>query len=170
MSNSKPQWVAMGYIKGVFGVKGWLKVSVSTEYTDSLLDYSEWRLCKDGHSQSMTVVEGKVHGDELQVKFDGIDDRDEAARLRGYTIEVDRADFAATEDNEFYWADLVGLSVTNREGVALGKVESLMETGAHDVLVIRGEYGEKLIPFVNQFVDEVSLSEQRMVVDWGMDY
>ena len=122
MSNTEPQWVGMGYIKGVFGVKGWVKVAVSTEYTDSLLDYPQWRLSKDGHSRMFTVAESKVAGDELQVLFSGIDNRDAAFALRGHTVEIDRADFGDTEDGEYYWADLIGLNVVNRQQQCLGTV------------------------------------------------
>lgn len=170
MSATPTQWVAMGHIKGVFGVKGWVKAAVSTEYTDSLLDYPVWRLSKDGHSCNLTVAAGKVVGDELQVKFEGIDDRDAAFALRGHTIEIDRADFGDTDDDEFYWADLVGLEVYNRAQLCLGSVSKLIETGAHDVLVVDGTYGQKLIPFVAQYIDEVRLPERRINVDWGVDY
>ncbi|MFD1245463.1 ribosome maturation factor RimM [Paralysiella testudinis] len=170
MSNTEPQWVGMGYIKGVFGVKGWVKVAVSTEYTDSLLDYPQWRLSKDGHSRMFTVAESKVAGDELQVLFSGIDNRDAAFALRGHTVEIDRADFGDTEDGEYYWADLIGLNVVNRQQQCLGTVSKLLETGAHDVLVVDGEFGQKLIPFVAQYIDEVILAEQTIRVDWGTDY
>ena len=170
MSNTEPQWVGMGYIKGVFGVKGWVKVAVSTEYTDSLLDYPQWRLSKDGHSRMFSVAESKVAGDELQVLFSGIDNRDAAFALRGHTVEIDRADFGDTEDGEYYWADLIGLNVINRQQHCLGTVGKLLETGAHDVLVIDGEFGQKLIPFVAQYIDEVMLAEQTIHVDWGTDY
>lgn len=170
MSNTEPQWVGMGYIKGVFGVKGWVKVAVSTEYTDSLLDYPQWRLSKDGHSRMFTVAESKVAGDELQMLFSGIDNRDAAFALRGHTVEIDRADFGDTEDGEYYWADLIGLNVVNRQQQCLGTVSKLLETGAHDVLVVDGEFGQKLIPFVAQYIDEVILAEQTIRVDWGTDY
>ncbi len=170
MSNTEPQWVGMGYIKGVFGVKGWVKVAVSTEYTDSLLDYPQWRLSKDGHSRMFSVAESKVAGDELQVLFSGIDNRDAAFALRGHTVEIDRADFGDTEDGEYYWADLIGLNVVNRQQQCLGTVSKLLETGAHDVLVVDGEFGQKLIPFVAQYIDEVILAEQTIRVDWGTDY
>ncbi|MCG9766747.1 ribosome maturation factor RimM, partial [Vibrio alginolyticus] len=111
-------WVGMGYIKGAFGVKGWVKVQASTEYADSLLDYPTWRLVKGKDVQIAEVEFGKVAGDELQVKFTHINDRDAAALMRGYTIEVSRDEFAETEEDEFYWADLVGMQVVNRENIA----------------------------------------------------
>ena len=168
MSDTK--WVAMGYIKGAFGIKGWVKVAASTEYADSLLDYADWRLVKDNKTLIVSPSEGQLHNGELQVKFTGIDDRDEAHALRGYTIEVSRDQFADTEEDEYYWADLIDMSVINRQEEILGKVSKLMETGAHDVLVVDGQYGQKLIPFVAQFIDRVDVENRTITVDWGSDY
>ncbi|MDF7676314.1 ribosome maturation factor RimM [Neisseriaceae bacterium ESL0693] len=170
MSTTQPQWVGMGYIKGVFGVKGWVKVHTSTEYTDGLLDYPQWRLCKDKDVQTVTVAESKINGNELLVRFAGIDDRDQAALLRGYTIEIDRAEFAKAEDNEYYWTDLIGLDVVNQQQINLGTVSSLMESGAHDILVVDGTFGRKLIPFVAAFIHEISLDQKQILVDWDSDY
>lgn len=170
MNSTQPQWVAMGYIKRVFGVKGWVKVHSDTEYTDSLLNYPQWQLSKDGQIKTVSIAESKINGDELQVRFDGINDRDSAALLRGFTIEIDRASFAEADDDEYYWTDLIGLSVINHTQENLGIVSSLMQTGAHDVLVVDGAFGRKLIPFVAQYIDEVSLPQQQICVDWGSDY
>ncbi|WP_274585670.1 ribosome maturation factor RimM [Neisseria leonii] len=168
--DSRTQWVAMGYVKGVFGIKGWVKISADTEYTDSLLDYPEWRLVKDGRVQTLTVEAGKLNSGELHVKFQGIDDRDSAFALRGHTIEIARSDFAPAEDDEYYWADLVGMTVINRSGETLGSVKNLMATGAHDILVIEGSHGSKLIPFVAHFIDSVDQQTRTITADWGLDY
>ena len=170
MNTTQRQWVAMGYIKGVFGVKGWVKIHTDTEYTDRLLDFPQWQLSKDGQIQTVTIAESKINDDELLVRFEGIADRNAAALLRGYTIEIDRSSFADTEDDEYYWADLVGLTVFNREQLNLGTISSLMDTGAHDVLVVDGDFGRKLIPFVAQYIDEVNIPQKKICVDWGSDY
>ena len=162
--------VAMGYIKGVFGIKGWLKIAANTEYSDSLLDYPEWQLVKDGKTVVVTLEEGKVVNGELQVKFEGINDRDLAFSLRGYTIEIPREAFAPTEEGEYYWADLVGMTVVNKDHTVLGKVSNLMETGANDVLVVNGKYGQILIPFVSQYVETVDTGSKTITADWGLDY
>ncbi len=162
--------VAMGYIKGVFGIKGWLKIAANTEYSDSLLDYPEWQLVKDGKTVVVTLEEGKVVNGELQVKFEGIDDRDLAFSLRGYTIEIPREAFAPTEEDEYYWADLVGMTVVNKDHTVLGKVSNLMETGANDVLVVNGKYGQILIPFVSQYIETVDTGSKTITADWGLDY
>lgn len=160
----------MGYVKGAFGVKGWVKIHADTEYTDSLLDYADWRLRKDGFTQAVEVEEAKVAGDELQVKFAHVADRDAAALLRGYTVEVPRAAFPPVADDEFYWTDLIGMRVNNRAGEQLGEVVKLMQTGAHDVLVVHGVFGEKLIPFVSHFIDSVDEQSRIITADWGADY
>lgn len=160
----------MGYIKGVFGIKGWLKIATDTEYTDSLLDYPEWQLSKDGRRLNVTLEAGKIVNGELQVKFEGINDRDEAFALRGYTIEIPRESFAPAEEGEYYWADLVGMTVVNTENITLGTVKNLMETGAHDVLVVDGDYGQKLIPFVSHFIGNVDSENRIITADWGTDY
>ena len=162
--------VAMGYIKGVFGIKGWLKIAANTEYSDSLLDYPEWQLVKDGKTVVVTLEEGKVVNGELQVKFEGINDRDLAFSLRGYTIEIPREAFAPTEEGEYYWADLVGMTVVNKDHTVLGKVSNLMETGANDVLVVNGKYGQILIPFVSQYIETVDTGSKTITADWGLDY
>lgn len=166
----KQKWVAMGYIKGAVGIKGWLKIGASTEYLDGLLDYSEWQLRKDSDIRVVEIEQGKLSNGELQVKLIGVDNRDAAALLRGYTIEISREDFAPAEDDEFYWTDLVGMKVLNCEGILLGEVKNLMETGAHDILVVNGEYGQKLIPFVEQFIQDVNADTQTIIADWGLDY
>ncbi|HEZ6864673.1 TPA: ribosome maturation factor RimM [Neisseria meningitidis] len=162
--------VAMGYIKGVFGIKGWLKIAANTEYSDSLLDYPEWYLVKDGKTVSVTLEAGKVVNSELQVKFEGINDRDLAFSLRGYTIEIPREAFAPTEEDEYYWTDLVGMTVVNKDHTVLGKVSNLMETGANDVLMIDGEHGQILIPFVSQYIETVDTGSKIITADWGLDY
>ncbi|EFI23069.1 16S rRNA processing protein RimM [Neisseria sp. oral taxon 014 str. F0314] len=164
------QRVAMGYIKGVFGIKGWLKIAADTEYPDSLLDYPEWLLSKNGKTLNVVLETGKLVGDELQVKFEGIDDRDQAFALRGYTVEIPRAEFSPAGEDEYYWTDLVGMTVVNKEGITLGTVKNLMETGANDVLVIQGTDKQILIPFVSNYIETVNHDSKTITADWGLDY
>lgn len=163
-------WVAMGYIKGVFGIKGWVKIKADTEYVDSLLDYSKWQLRKNQHILTLELESSKIIGDELQIKFKGIDDRDAAIQLRGYTIEIAREEFAPTEENEYYWTDLIGMCVQNQNDEILGTVQNLMQTGAHDILVIDGAHGQKLIPFIEHYILSVNMGARLIIADWGLDY
>lgn len=159
----------MGRIVGPFGVKGWIKLQPITDEPASLLDYECWWIGDGDGWKAATVEKSQVHGQEVVAKLAGCDDRDAAALYRGRNIAIARSAFPAAGENEFYWADLVGLKVVNREGVDLGTVSRIFETGANDVLVVEGDR-ERLIPFTEQVVQEVDLAGRLMRVDWGADY
>jgi len=162
--------VIMGFVRGAFGIKGWVKLHADTEYADSLFDYPVWWLGRLGDWKPYTFENGAVQPKALAAKLEGVESRDAAEALRGMQVAVPRSELPEAGDDEYYWADLIGLSVVNKDGVTLGKISSLMETGANDVLVVDGEHGRKLIPFVDQFVLEVKLQDAVMLVDWGLDY
>lgn len=165
--------VVMGRVAAPYAVQGWLKIQTFTEYLDSLLDYDFWWLGQETGRRAgwreYRVLDGKVHGQTLLVQLEGVDDRTAAEGLKGLDVAVDRAEFPQAEPDEYYWDDLIGLEVVNAEGVALGKVAGLMETGAHDVLRVLGER-ERLIPFVDAYVQEVDMAGGRIRVAWGADW
>ncbi|MBI5329254.1 MAG: ribosome maturation factor RimM [Betaproteobacteria bacterium] len=159
----------MGRIVAPYAVKGWVRIHPFTEYLDSLLDYDVWWLGKPGAWREFRMVDGKVHGQYLLAELDGVGDRTAAEALQGLEIAVKRDEFPEIEADEYYWDDLIGLEVVNAEGVVLGKVQGLLETGAHDVLKVMGER-ERLIPFVEAYVREVDKAARRIQVDWGADW
>lgn len=159
----------MGRLGAPFGIKGWIKVQPYTETLDSLFDYDIWQIGRNEAWQDFEVEDAAVHGDGLVAKLAGIDDRDQAFALRGREVAVNREELPEAAENEYYWNDLIGLTVVNREGVELGKVAGLMETGSHDVLVVKGER-EHLIPFADKYVTQVDLPGRRIEVDWGLDW
>jgi len=122
----------------------------------------------------LPIRQTKNHSDTVVAWAQGIDDRDAAEALRGARIFVPRSSFPSTTDDEYYWVDLIGLAVVNREGVALGVVQELMSTGPQTVLVLAyeqdGKQQERMIPFVSAFVDKVELPAKRITVDWQPDY
>lgn len=162
--------VPMGYVKQATGIKGWIKIKADTEFPDGLMDYPRWFLGKNGNWQEYSPEEGKIAPDGFQAKLAGIDDRTAAETLKGLTIAVLREDFAEPDDNEYYWTDLVGLTVENTNGEVLGTVSGLQESGAHDILVVKGVEKQILIPFVAQFILTVNLAEQYILADWQADY
>ena len=102
-----------------------------------------------------------------------ISDRSAAEALRGARIFVPRSSFPTAGSDEFYWVDLIGLQVFNRDGVLLGEVAGLIDNGAHSVLQVAWRSRpapERLIPFVAAYVDQVDLAARRIDVDWGLDY
>jgi 16S rRNA processing protein RimM len=159
----------MGRLGAPFGIKGWIKVQPYTETPDSLFDYDIWQVGRDENWQDFEVEEAAIHGDGLIVKLAGIDDRDQAFALRGREIAVNREELPEAAEDEYYWNDLIGLTVVDRAGVELGQVAGLMETGSQDVLVVKGDR-ERLIPFVDAYVTRVDMPGKRIDVDWELDW
>lgn len=179
------QMVVMGRIVAPYGVYGWLKIVPDTEYLDGLLDYDRWWLGKAPHWREVAVEQAKLHNDVLLVKLADIGDRDQALALKGQQIAVPRAALPAPEAGEYYWSDLIGLKVSNLQGVDFGTIVQVFETGANDVLVVReaklspvinktGSTGEavreRLIPFTDEAVPEVNLQAGTVLVDWDADF
>jgi 16S rRNA processing protein RimM len=159
----------MGRISGLFGVQGWVKVYSYTEPREAVLDYDRWLLGRKDGWQEATVAEGQRHGKTIIVRIDGYVDRDQAAKLVGLDIGVPREAMPETDNGRFYWSDLEGLKVLRRDGTELGKVAYLLETGANDVMVVKGD-GERLIPFVmDKVVLGVDLDKGEIEVDWEWD-
>lgn len=174
--------VVMGRIVAPYGIFGWLKVQTSTESIDSLLDYPDWWLGRDDNStqpgiknspwQKYTVETAKVHNDTLLVKLKGVNDRDAALALKSKHVAVPREEFPEADEGEYYWSDLIGLNVTNQQGIVLGVISDVFETGANDVIVVKDpkDGKERLLPFVDQTILEVSIAEKTMLVDWPIEW
>ncbi len=159
----------MGRIAAPFGIKGWVKIQSFSEDPGTLMDFESWRVGRGTEHKLYTIETIQDHSNSLVAKLEGVDDRDAAYALRGQEISVPRSELQPPEENEYYWSDLIGLTAVNREGVELGKVDSLLETGAQDVLVIKGKQ-EHLVPFIAQFVGKVDVAGGTIEVDWGEDY
>lgn len=159
----------MARVAAPFGIKGWVKVQPFSEDPGTLADFASWRIGRGAEHTLYTVETAQDHGKALVAKLEGVDDRDTAYALRGMEISVARSSLPPPADDEYFWSDLIGLTAVNREGIELGKVDSLMETGAHDLLVIKGKR-EYLIPFVGQFVGTVDVAGGQIEVDWGEDF
>jgi 16S rRNA processing protein RimM len=166
----KQDLIQVGKISGVFGVKGWLKIFSHTEPKDNILNYQNWLLKKNGLDKLVKVIGGQLQGKGVIAQIDEIEDKDQALGLMGWDIFISRGQLPALAKNEYYWDDLIGLAVENLEGVQLGKIESLLETGANDVLVIKGER-ERAVPFLQgQIVKSIDLAAAKMIVDWDSDF
>ncbi len=163
--------VVMGKVVAAQGIQGWVKVQTFTEYLDSLLDYRIWYVGNEHAWHPLEVLEANVHGGKVLIaKLQGIVDRTAAEKCKGMLIAVPRAELPEQAEGEYYWSDLIGLSVENLSGVSFGIVDSLLETGANDVLVVKGEGGERLIPFIDSVIRQVSLKDKMIRVDWQADY
>jgi len=159
----------MGRVIGAWGVKGWVRVKSYTRQPEDLLTYLPWYLGRGDHWQATEILEGRPHRKGLVARLAGYDDRDMAERLAGVDIGIYRRQLPRPEQNEYYWNDLVGLQVSTLEGRVLGSVDSLLETGANDVLVVKGDR-ERLIPFIQgPVIAAVDLDAGLIRVDWNPD-
>jgi 16S rRNA processing protein RimM len=173
MDDRTHQFVVVGKVSSAFGVKGWLKINSYTDPADNILQFKPWYLQVRQQNQPWKIVkvlDGRAHGKQVVVQLEGINDRNQAELLRGLEIAIKREQLPEAQDNEFYWVDLEGLRVINRGGIFLGVVESIMETGANDVLVVQGNK-ERLIPCVmDEFVLDINLDAGTLTVDWDPDF
>ncbi len=167
---SNQQQINVGKISGVFGVKGWVKVFSFTDNKENILNYSPWLLKKDSETRLIKVIDGKLQGKAVVAQLEAVNDRDQAASLMGWDVFITPDQLPKAAKDEYYWSDLIGLSVETSLGVQLGVIESLMETGANDVVIIKGDR-ERVIPFLQgQTIISIDLDNTRMIVDWDPDF
>ncbi|HEX6929377.1 MAG TPA: ribosome maturation factor RimM [Gammaproteobacteria bacterium] len=170
MTEQEDKRVVLGRVSGLFGVRGWVKVFSATDPREGIVGYSPWQLRIKGEWRRFEVEAGKRHGKSVVAKLAGVDDRDAAAALHDAEIAISREQLPKAAAGEIYWADLEGLAVRTGTGQALGNVDHLIETGANDVLVVKGER-ERLIPFIRgQVVKTVDLKHGVIVVDWDPEF
>lgn len=172
--------VALGHVVDPYGVRGELKIYPYSQQDSLLLHVKTWWINRiPANAPSLvdvdlySVLRVKTHADVLIAEVDGITDRDRALALKGCLVFLSRSDFPVLPQNEFYWHDLIGLSVENLQGDYLGKIQQLIDSPAHPILqvmddrVVRREY---LIPFIDHFVPTVDWEQKKVIVDWGRDY
>lgn len=170
MAGFPQDFVRLGRISGVHGVKGWVKIHSFTEPRENVVGFRHWTLDTGAGLVEVEVEAGRLHGRTVIAKLAGTDDRDAALERVGAGIGVPRAALPELDAGEYYWRDLEGLAVVTTAGERLGRVDHLLETGAHDVLVLDGAPG-RLIPFVpGPVVRDVDLEAGHIVVDWSSEY
>jgi 16S rRNA processing protein RimM len=176
--------IEVARVLDAWGVKGWIRVQPYAKDPQALFSSRRWFLRPAENRPGrparepaaplptlLRIAEAREHGDDVVAGVRDISDRTAAEALRGARIFVPRSSFPTVASDEFYWVDLIGTQVFNRDGVRLGEVAGLIDNGAHSVLQVRdGEAPERLIPFVAAFIDQVDLPGGRILVDWGLDY
>ncbi|MDH5409102.1 MAG: ribosome maturation factor RimM [Gammaproteobacteria bacterium] len=169
---AKSQWVELGRVSGLYGVKGWIKVFSHTEPMQNILNYLPWYLWLEGDWQPIELESGRVHGKGIVAHLANCPDRDAAQKLVGAKIAIKRDSMPKLAKDEFYWSDLIGLQVIDKTDVSIGRVDHLLETGANDVLVVKtADKKEILIPYIpGDVVQAVDLTSGIMKVDWELDW
>ncbi len=164
-------FIEVGKISGVYGVQGWVRIFSHTDPRDGILQYNPWYLRLNNEWVEIELEEGRSHMGEKSVvaKLAGYDDRDVVREIMDARIAIRKEQLPDLED-EFYWSELIGLTVKTEKGEVLGVIDSMMETGAHDVMILQGNR-ERLIPYVwDDIILEVSLEDQEMIVDWDPEF
>lgn len=187
--------VEVGFVVGAWGVKGWVRVRPYSSDPQALFSSRRWFLAeaasagagvvpRGGRAEGadlpnvLRVTDARAHGGDVVAAVREVSDRDAAQTLKGARVFVSRASFPTPQDDEFYWVDLIGLTVVNRQGVVLGTVDGLLETGANAVMRVReaqpveaaSSPRERLLPFVAAHVDRVDLAGRQILVDWDADF
>jgi len=181
--------IELGRVQGAWGIKGWVRILPHSADTQALTSAARWFLQPPearfarGFSAFTGCVEVQLaeirhHSDGIVARIEGFNDRNQAEALKGARISLPRSDFPPTPEGEYYWVDLLGLEVVNRQGEHLGVVRDLLSTGPTSVLVMeytetvdgQEQAAERMIPFVAAYVDDVDLKARRITADWGLDY
>lgn len=166
----------VGQIHAAYGLKGWVWVYSYTDPMTNLFAYTPWYVRQGSQWKVLEVAEWREQGKGLVMRLEGSDDRNGADALQGMDIWAPRASLPSLDEGDYYWSDLTDMSVHTVDGRLLGRVHGMMETGANDVLVVRGCEGsldshERLIPWLPDLVvREVSLPLRRLTVDWDPDF
>lgn len=167
----KDKIIEIGKVNGFHGVRGFVKVFSETRPREAILAYSSFLIKKGKEWETIEVKEGREHGKNILFLFKEYEDRNLVESLLGAPLAVYRSQMPELPEGEFYWVDLMGLTVRNESGVIFGKIDSIMETGANDVLVVKDEKGAPTyIPYAfGEVVLEVDYEAGEMIVDWSED-
>jgi len=176
MSQSE-DYILLGKISGVHGIKGWVKIFSYTTPRIKITEYSQWymRSSKNQSWVSLELIEGKEQGKNIIARLDGVNYRDEAEALVGTEIAIHKDQLEVLAENEYFWRDLIGLSVETITGEKLGQIDWLFNTGSNDVIVVKdtesADAKEHLLPFVfDDVIKSVDIEKSLMVVDWDPEF
>jgi len=178
--------VEVAVVTGAWGLKGGIRLKAFSADPQALFSTRRWYWqAAEGWAgaqrerlgvleQPLRVASVREQGEGLVALIHDLSDRDVAQACKGLRLFVRRSSFPTAEDGEYYWVDLIGLEVRNRQGECLGTVAGLFQTGPHSVLRIgwvgpAGEPLERLVPFVDAYVDAVDMAGRRILVDWGLE-
>lgn len=163
--------VVMGAVGAPYGLKGWVHVQSYAEPASNILSYKTWYLKIKDQWQPVAVLKARAHTKNFVATLAGYETIEKAELLRCVEIGVPRSALPKLADGQYYWTDLIGLSVVTAEGIMLGKVEQMIETGSNDVIVVKGETREHLIPYIlDDYVLSVDLKAHVMRVSWDPEF
>lgn len=167
--NNQDKKMILGCIGATYGVRGWVKINSYTDPLTNILNYRKWFVNHQGEWLPFIVESARPHGNSIVAKLVGIDDPDIAKQYTNNPIGIDRDLLPTPSADEYYWDDLVELTVTTSTGAILGKVVEVRNTGANDILIIQGDK-RHLVPFIDHVIQTVDLNKKSIIVDWDYDF
>jgi len=162
--------VELGAVRGAYGVKGWVRIQPFDAEAAVLRSATRWWLQGKGPAVVVDVTAVRRHGGALVAKWQGWDVPEDVDAVRGSNVAVSRSEFPALSEGQYYFHDLIGAQVVNREGQVLGTVSDLASNGAQELLEVEGPSGTLLVPMVPAYVDSVDMNARLIRVDWQADW
>ena len=159
----------VGKINGFFGVQGWVKIFSYTKPRKNILEYYPWYFVDNGTYKVIGITTGREQSKTIVAHAKGIDNRDQASQLIGKDLYIDKDQLPELSDDEHYWHELNGFRVINKNGVDLGVVNYLVDTGSNNVLVTKGEK-EHWIPYIEPYLVSVDKQNRVITVDWDENF
>ena len=155
----------VGQIVNTFGIKGFVKVVPYTNYMERFEEIKSLYVIQKGKEKKYEIEETKYQKNMVLLKLKGVERMEEAEMLRNSFLEIDREDALELEEGEYFIADIIGLDVYSDEGILLGKVEDIYNTGAKDIYVVKDELGKQiLLPYIDEVFKEINLEEGKIIV------
>ena len=165
------KYLEMGRIGKTYGVKGWLKLYSHASPASNILEYQPWFIKKNSQWTVLPCDNIQQKGEQILIHIKGYDTPEHAKQLTGADIAISAAQLPELPKGEYYWHDLLTLAVYTQEGHYLGRVVHVINNAAHPILEIKGEDQQHLIPFVmNKFVVDINLTEEKIIVDWDLEF
>lgn len=164
--------VVVGRFGRFFGIWGWIRVVLSASLTiEYFMKLSKIfiRRRKSELWQKLAIDGLKLFNDTILLKIKGYNSKEEVSKLTNADLGILRKDLPKLGDDEYYWSELIGLTIINNSGQNIGIVKSIITTGSNDVLVVEGDC-RRLIPYISEVIMKIDLENRSILVDWGFDY
>ena len=177
-NNSNNKRLLIGQINGLFGVQGWVKLFSYAHPRKNILSYQPWHIKVDGVWTTLDIVKGREQGKTIVAQLKGVDDREDSRRYIGVELYIEKSQLPELPEGEYYWDELTGLEVINKQGVILGNISQMVATGSNNVMVVSGkkepssskEGKEHWVPYIEPFLISIDMDKRQILVDWDEDF
>jgi 16S rRNA processing protein RimM len=168
-NNSNNKRLLIGQINGLFGVQGWVKLFSYAHPRKNILSYQPWHIKVDGVWTTLDIVKGREQGKTIVAQLKDVVDREDSRRYIGVELYIEKSQLPQLAQGEYYWDELTGLEVINNQGIILGTISYLVDTGANNVMVVNGKK-EHWVPYIEPFLISIDMDKRQILVDWDEDF